>query len=358
MLKIYSSLFLFFGLWVLKAQSFPADTLQIMFVGDIMSHGPQRKAAYNPQTKTYDYTENFKYLKPYFQQADYVIGNLETTLGVLPYSGYPQFSAPPALAQACLDAGINVLATANNHACDKHMYGIIHTIDVLDSLHIQHFGTYRHQTAADRLSPLWLRKKGMRLALLNYTYGTNGYSIPRPTKVNLIDTTAIKRDILKAQQKHPDAIIVFLHWGRQYQNKPSSRQKRLVNFFHRNGVNIVIGSHPHVIQPVDYERDYIKSKDYFTAFSLGNFISNQRKFPRDGSLVLSLKFVKNKQGKLSLVYYDTLPVWVYKYRRHKQWHYEILPVEQFKLHPDFFVKNEDYQKMMRYYKHYLRLINP
>ncbi len=353
MKKIYSSLLFLMILFNVTGQNFPADTLQLMFVGDIMSHGPQIRAAYRPEADTYDFTENFKYISPIFKQADWVIGNLETTLGVKPYSGYPQFSAPPALAIACSEAGINILATANNHSCDKGRRGIVNTIDVLDSLNITHLGTYKNLVEKQQNTPLILEKKGLKLAILNYTYGTNGLSIPSPTKVNLIDKVLIKQDIIKAQSMQPDVIIAFMHWGKQYQNNPDKTQKTLVDFFHKNGVNIVIGSHPHVIQDVDYERDYVKYKDYFTVYSLGNFISNQRTFLRDGSMIVRLAITKNEAGKVRLTGYELIPLWVYKYQKEKQWHYEILPVEQFQYKPDYFQKNTDYQKMMHYYKHFL-----
>jgi len=352
--KIYS-FFLFFFLVGIVSGQHPSDTLQIMFVGDIMNHGSQIKAAYNPELKTYDYSENFKYVKAIFKKVDFVVGNLETTIGVKPYSGYPQFSAPLALAVACADAGINILATANNHSCDKAKRGIIRTLDILDSLQLFHLGTYRHQVEKDSLTPLIIEKKGFKLALLNYTYGTNGFPIPKPTKVNLIDTIAIKKDIIKSKSLQPDAIIVFLHWGEQYKNKPNQRQKNLVDFFYRQGVNIVIGSHPHVIQPILYERDYINFEDYFTVYSLGNFISNQRRYPRDGSMIVNVKLIKDKNGNLRIAGYQSLPIWVYKYQKDKRLHYEILPVEQFKFNPAYFKQNKDYQKMMHSYRHFQKI---
>ncbi len=350
------SLFLFisiFSNFLLHAQT---DSLRLMFVGDIMNHGPQIKAAYNRLTGLYDYTENFKYVKNIFQQADIVIANLETTLGVKPYSGYPQFSAPVQLAVACKQAGITLLATANNHSCDKHKKGIINTLNVLDTLDIKHMGTYRNPNEKDSLVPLLIEKKGFKIALLNYTYGTNGLPVPAPAVVNLIDKNQIKRDIERTKKFFPDAIIVFLHWGNQYQNKPDKTQKELVKFLYLQGVNFVIGSHPHVVQPIDYEYDALNKIDYLTVYSLGNFISNQRKFPRDGGLIVSLQLYKDNNGKVRLESYQAIPVWVYKYAKENKNHYEILPVEDFKLYPEYFEKNTDYQKMMRYYRHFNQII--
>ena len=353
MYKIYSTIiFLIGSLFTLNAQQSISDSLHIMFVGDIMNHSPQIKAAYRRANQTYDYSEYFKYVKPFFQKADFVVGNLETTLGIKPYSGYPQFSAPPALAVACREAGINVLMTANNHSCDKHKKGIVNTLDILDSLKIFHTGTFRNKTEKDSLTPLIIEKNGIKLAILNYTYGTNGISIPKPAKVNMIDTTAIKYDIKQARLKNPDEIIVFLHWGQQYKNHPNNQQKKLVAFLHKNDINIIIGAHPHVIQDVDYEQDYLNNRTLITVYSLGNFISNQRPFPRDGSMIVDFTIIKNQDGKLRIDGFNTIPTWVYKYSYDNSLHYEILPIEDFKLRPDYFKKNSDYQKMMRYYKHY------
>ncbi len=353
MFKNYAFIFLFFFVTVDYSQT--ADTLRLMFIGDIMSHGPQLQAAYQPENNSYDYSENFKYVSAIFQQADFVIGNLETTLGIKPYSGYPQFSAPEQLAFACRQAGINVLATANNHSCDKRKKGIYKTIDILDSLQLQHFGTYKNRKEKDNRTPLILQKNEIKIALLNYTYGTNGIPVPYPAIVNQLNKKLIKKDITKAQNTKPDAILTFLHWGNQYQAKASAQQLDMENFLHQNDIQYIIGSHPHVVQPVVYQHDTISNISYFTAYSLGNFISNQRKFPRDGSMILSLTFVKT-DGKFALISYQTIPIWVYKFKKNNKNHYEILPVTDFMFRPEYFKDNRDYQKMMRYYKHYQKIV--
>ncbi len=352
------NIYLYFFIFTYGLSFAQTDTIRLMFAGDIMNHGPQIKAAYRPESRTYDYTENFKYVKNIFNKADFVIANLETTIGVKPYSGYPQFSAPAQLPEACQNAGINVLATANNHACDRRKKGIINTLDVLDSLAVLHFGTYRNTMEKDSLSPLIIEKNNIKIALLNYTYDTNGLPVPRPAVVNLIDKKQIKSDIEKARKQLPDVIIVFLHWGTQYKTKPDWQQKNLVDFLHKNGVNIIIGSHPHVIQPVEYEYDALNGIDYLTVYSLGNFISNQRKFPRDGAMIFSLDLLKDDQGRIRLAGYESIPVWVYKYQKQKKNHYEILPVNDFLLRPAYFQTNAHYQQMMRYKRYFEQIIKP
>jgi len=349
-----------FLLWIFPffiwAQS-PVDTLTsskitLVFGGDIMCHGPQIRAAYNDSLNTYDFHENYVFLHNIFSHADFTILNLETTIGLKPYSGYPQFSAPPELLTAAKSAGINVLMTANNHSCDKGRKGIVSTLNFLDNLELKHTGTFRNKKEADSLVPLILEKNGIKIALVNYTYGTNGIPIPYPTRVNLIDTLKIKKDLARAKVLNPDIIIAFLHWGIQYKNYPSKKQKQLADFLHKNGVKIVIGSHPHVIQPIELQRDSLNETSKLTVFSLGNFISNQRKFPRDGSILVKFSIEKLSDRKITIDNFETIPLWVYKFFDKNKAHYLILPVKDFILQPDFFEQNTDYQKMMKFYKHY------
>ncbi len=323
-----------FLIW-LKGLSGQNDTLKILWVGDIMVHQPQLEAAFDEENKFYDFSNSFYFLKPYLKSYDWVIGNLETTIGVKPYRGYPRFSSPPALLDALKKAGFNVLVTANNHSADRGRKGIEMTIRYAQIYDLKTTGTFVNEKDKQRRNPWILEKKGMKIALLNYTYGTNGLPVPHPTLVNLIDKAQIRRDVLKARALHPDAIIVFFHWGNQYQLQPSAVQKNLEKFLHSLGVKIVIGSHPHVVQPVKYDEPSGK----LTAFSLGNFISNQRTFPRDGSFLIETDLVKTGGG-LQVVSVKYLPVWVYKYNLDGRTFFEVLPVEDFKEEKGYFVMRE------------------
>jgi poly-gamma-glutamate synthesis protein (capsule biosynthesis protein) len=353
-MKSFFYIFLFFSLNLFSQEVDSvriSSGVKIIFGGDLMSHGPQLRAAYNDSTRTYDYKENFTYLSSLFHKHDMVVINLETVLGVKPYSGYPAFSAPPALAVAAKKAGINMFVTANNHSCDKGKKGIIKTLDILDRLQLMHTGTFRNKKEKDSLYPYITEVNGIKIAWLNYTYGTNGISTPFPTKVNRIDKKQIAVDVAKAKSLNPDVIIAFMHWGEQYQNKSNKVQQSLINYFHSLGVRYIIGSHPHVIQEIDRPVEE-KAEDFLSVYSLGNFLSNQRRFPRDGSVLVSVEFIKNQEG-VSIKNMKVIPIWVYKYVEDGKRHYEILPVEDFMYNPDYFIQNEDYQKMMKYYKHFL-----
>ncbi len=281
-----------------QLQSFAQDTtrLSLLFVGDIMQHDSNIAAAYNPVAGKYDYSACFEYVSPILRSADLAIGNLELTLAGKPYKGYPQFSAPNELAYELKRAGFDVLVTANNHSVDRSKKGIERTIDVLDTLSILHTGTFKDSMSKASSYPLLIEKNGFRLLLLNYTYGTNGIPVPRPSIVNLIDTVQIKADLARAKDQQSDAIIVFLHWGDEYQSLPNKMQKKVTELCFREGAKFVIGSHPHVLQPMEWR----KEKDQFVVYSLGNFVSGQRPRYRDGGAMVWIDLKKVIQDSVSI----------------------------------------------------------
>jgi hypothetical protein len=262
--------------------------VSLLFLGDIMQHDSQISAAYSATSGTYDYSKCFQLLKPYFAETDLTIANLEFTLGGKPFKGYPEFSAPDELAIALKEAGINVLVTANNHSVDRRRKGLERTIRVLDSLEFTRTGTFRDSLHRAQEYPLMINKNGIRLALLNYTYGTNGIPVTKPNIVNLIDTAVIRSDLEKAKQANPDAIIVFMHWGDEYQSLPNKTQKQLAPFCFKHGATLVIGAHPHVLQPMEWDT----SNNQLVVYSLGNFISGQRTRYRDGGAMLEVELQK------------------------------------------------------------------
>ena len=219
-----------------------------------MGHMPFINAAFVDSLNLYDFRPVFSKVAPFFKSVDFTIGNLELTFGGKPYSGYPKFSSPDELAFSCKKSGINVLMTANNHSCDRGRKGLLRTLDVLDSAKINHTGTFKDSFDRNQNNLLILEKKNIRVGVLNYTYGTNGLPVPKGTMVNIIDTILIKEDILRSKEEKIDKLIVFLHWGRQYKSHPSKNQKNIADFLHKNGVDIVIGSHPHVIQKMEYKK--------------------------------------------------------------------------------------------------------
>ncbi len=272
------------------ANMYAQDTtrLTLLFAGDVMGHDSQIASAFQATTGTYDYTDCFQYAKPFVSAADLAIGNLEVTLAGPPYKGYPQFSSPDALAVALRDMGFDVLVTANNHSVDRGKKGIERTLTMLDSFKIMHTGTFADTVSRMNDYPLIIERDGFKLALLNYTYGTNGIPVPKPTIVNPLDTALIRKDLAQAKTFNPDAIIVFTHWGNEYQRLPSKAQKDIAEFCFKHGAMLVIGAHPHVIQPMEWR----KSKNQFVAYSLGNFVSGQRKQYTDGGAMVHIGLQK------------------------------------------------------------------
>jgi len=286
--------------------------ISLLFAGDVMGHDSQIASAYNAGTKTYDYTPCFQFMKPYIESVDVAIANLEVTLAGPPYKGYPEFSSPDALATTLKDIGFDALVTANNHCVDRGKQGLERTIAVLDSFEIAHTGTFVDTVNRLNDSPLIIEKNGFKLALLNYTYGTNGIAVPKSNVVNLLDTAIMKQDIIKAKEFEPDAIIVFTHWGSEYQSLPSKKEKDITEFCFAQGVKLVIGAHPHVIQPMEWR----KESNQFVAYSLGNFVSGQRKRYTDGGAMAYIELQKiNYRADSSVTTVDSAGYylqWVYR----------------------------------------------
>ena len=311
---------LIFSLIIQISISYCQDSLSLIFIGDIMGHGGQIEAAYNAETKSYNYDVVFEKIKPVLDRADITIANLEVTLAGPPYSGYPQFSSPDALVKSCKRNGIDVLVTANNHSCDRRKNGMIRTLEVLDANQIPHTGTFRNSVERKHNNLLILRKGAIRIGVLNYTYGTNGLKAQKPTSVNYIDTKTMRLDIEKSKLENLDQLIVITHWGLEYQTSPNKSQIKVAEFLLENGADMVIGGHPHVIQKAIWR----KEKNQLVAFSLGNFVSNQASVNTDGGMMLELTLVKNENN-IEIKNPGYHLIWVHKPNVNGKKIYEIIP---------------------------------
>lgn len=343
----------------INAQSVqPSDSLSkisLLFIGDIMGHDTQISSAQNKETNTYDYNDVFQYIKPYISEADVAIANLEVTLAGPPYKGYPQFSSPAELAVACTNAGIDYFALANNHSADRGSSGIVRTIDKLDSLGIPHTGTYLNKPARDTLVPLMIRKNGFSIALLNYTYSTNGIRVPQPLIVDSLNKNQIIADIERSGKLKPDAIVLFLHWGTEYDTVPGQAQVELAEELLAAGADLIIGSHPHVIQKMIWTKND-QGKDGFFVYSLGNFVSNQRKPKTDGGAMVRIELTR-ANGITTIENAGYYLTWVYTPVIDSRTKFYILPCSGFENNPGFFNKPDDYAMMMRFIKDSRNLLN-
>jgi len=319
--------------------------LSLLFIGDIMGHGPQIVSAYDKATDSYNYDNCFKYIKDEMSDADYTIANLEITLAGPPYTGYPQFSSPDELAVGCKNAGIDILVTSNNHSCDRGGAGIIRTVWVLDSLNIMHTGTFKDSVNRQENHPLIIDQDCFRIAVLNYTYGTNGIPYPKPTIVNLIDKELIAADMAIAKSKNVDKIIVFVHWGDEYQTDAGTWQINMGKYIFEQGADIIIGAHPHVLQKMVWEKQINEAgREELIVYSLGNYISNQRERKKDGGAMFKMTLKKEK-GKTSIKDSGYILTWVYTPLENGLKKYYVLPAAKYENNPTFFDSEISYNQM-------------
>lgn len=255
-----------------------------------MQHDGQIEAAHNKTNQSYEYEDGFRFIKPIINEYDLRIANLEVTLAGKPYRGYPQFSAPDELAETLVSNGFNVILTSNNHSCDRGEKGVVSTLDKLDALGVKHTGTFRSQEERDATYPLMIEQNDMNIAMLNYTYGTNGLEVDAPLIINYIDSNIIRADVEKAKELGADYIVCNLHWGSEYKFLPNKYQKTYEKFCYRAGVDMVIGGHPHTVQPVQTKT--INEEDKLTVWSLGNFVSNMQTRPTRGGLIVGATIKK------------------------------------------------------------------
>ncbi len=296
-----------------------ADSVTVAAVGDIMAHDSQLQAAWDETRGVYDFGPVFRYVQDLVSAADIAVGNFETTLPGRKdrYSGYPAFGAPDDLARGLKEAGFDLLNSANNHSPDKGRDAMIRTLDVLDSLGLRHVGTYRDSSDYVRNSVQFVECRGIRLAFVSYTYGTNG-KIPAGCVVSVLDSATIASDMRFAAAADPDFILAILHVGAEYRTEPDSSQIRWTRFLFDEGADVVLGGHPHVLQRWEKMRRTDRrgrTADRLVVYSLGNFISNQRTPNRDGGMIFSFtlkrQWLESGECVRSLEHMDAVPVWVF-----------------------------------------------
>jgi poly-gamma-glutamate synthesis protein (capsule biosynthesis protein) len=285
------------------------DTITIAVVGDLMCHSTQFNAV--KKGDTYDFVPVFEGIKPYIQSADLGFANLETvTAGESEkFTGYPQFNTPAAYLDGLKAAGFDVITTANNHSLDRRYLGVTRTLDSLEARQFQYSGTCKD--AADTNRVVIAERKGIRIAVLAYTFSTNGIPLPTGKEfcVNMMDSGRMKRDVERVKAKGVDKIAVFIHWGNEYERQPAKKQKDYAHYLANLGVDYIFGSHPHVIQPTEIIQT--TQKPVFVIYSLGNFVSGQRKPFTDYGVILRVQLIKNRStGETKTGKIDFIPTYV------------------------------------------------
>lgn len=282
----------------------------LLFVGDAMAHQAQLDRAKELGTGgSYDFSGYYTLIAPTVQAADYAVVNLETPLGGGRggYTGFPCFSAPDEFAVELKKAGFDLFLTANNHTLDRSDTGLRRTLAVLDSLQVDHTGTYRDATQREDLNPLIKTINGIDIAFLNYTYGTNGLTARDGAEVALLDKEKMASEIKEARQKGAELVVVLPHWGVEYQLTEHPVQRDMARFLIDQGVDMIIGGHPHVIQPMKVVRNEATGKDVLVVYSLGNFISNMKTGDTRGGALVTVKVERDASGNASFksATYDT-----------------------------------------------------
>lgn len=321
------------------------DISQVLLaaVGDIMVHSPQLSSAYDHHKGVYNFHECFTDIAPHLQKADFVVGNFETTLAGAEkgFSGYPRFNSPAELAAALKDSGFDLLFTANNHSMDSGADGVIKTIENLEAAGLSYAGTARSQEEKER--GFVFLENDIKIIFYAYTYGTNGIPLPpgQDYLVSLIDEERIKSDVYRAKNiEKADLVIVSMHWGNEYERLPAAGQRKLAERLIDSGVDVIIGTHPHVIQPIEI----IKTEDSkgIVLYSLGNFISNQRWRYSDAGIIVYLQIRKNLVlNEVEVAVQDITPTWVHKYQENGKWKFKVLPVEDTLVRETFNVESAE-----------------
>ncbi|MDP4171395.1 MAG: CapA family protein [Bacillota bacterium] len=249
------------------------EKITVGAIGDVLIHD----WIYNDAKRgnSYDFHPIFQNVKGMLQKPALVTANQESILGgkALGISGYPEFNSPQEVADAVMDSGVDIVSTANNHSYDKGERGIQSQSNYLDKIGLKHVGSFTSEK--DRNTLRVIESHGIKVAFLAYTFGTNGIRIPanKSYLVNIINKDLMKKEISRARLD-ADVVIMSIHWGKEYERYPSAAQKELAHFLANEGVDIIFGSHPHVLQPMEWitARD---GRKVLAVYSLGNFLSGQ-----------------------------------------------------------------------------------
>ncbi len=250
------------------------DTISIVMVGDVLLHDGINKTCRN-EDGTYDYSGLFKNISNEIEESDIAIVNQEVIIGgrELGVTGYPSFNAPYEIADDLASVGFDVVCHANNHVYDRGETGLVNCITYWRENHpnVTIVGLSDSQCEEETYI---IEKKGIRVAVLNYTYGTNGVNISGGDRysVNKLDRDRVIKDLKKAEEE-ADFTIVCPHWGIEYDLEPSDEQREWARVFMENGADLVIGTHPHVIQPVEWIEDEVNGQKMLIYYSLGNFVN-------------------------------------------------------------------------------------
>ena len=359
------------------------STATISIVGDVLPHLSILTAAKDNETESHVFDPFFAYVSPYITKADYAVANLETTLGGTEngksYTGYPRFNSPDSIATALKNAGFDMAMTANNHCYDTNLAGLKRTLTVLTENNLDTLGT-----VLDKTEEKYVVKEinGIKIGMISYTYETSDSYPDRPSingiftseesvgHINSFDYKQLDKfyaemetHLANMKKDGAEATILYIHWGNEYQLSASSSQKTIAQKMCDLGLDVIVGGHPHVIQPMDLLESTV-DEDHKTVciYSTGNFLSNQRRNLMDlktgnteDGIIFTVSFTKYSNGVVALEETDVIPTWINLHKVDGKNVYDILPLDQtvedwktaFKL-TDTYLKNanESYERTM------------
>ena len=295
-------------------------TAHIRAVGDLMMHKKQLEIA-KQKDGSYDFHPQYEMIAGALGDADYTIANLETTVGKyknMAYSGFPMFNAPESYLDAVKDAGVDFLTLANNHMLDRYFDGMTHTVELVDQWGFDHGGAYR--TPEEQDAPVVVDVNGIRIGMLCYTQMTNGMeryckTDPKVFGIDYLDSKTFASDVQKLRDAGAEVVIAMPHWGQEYKRKPEANTVALAKKLVAAGVDVVLGSHPHMVQPVEYvtvETEDGQTRTGLVAYSLGNFISNMVVQYTDSGIILDFTIREKQEGGFEIVDVGVVPVFCWR----------------------------------------------
>ncbi len=323
--------------------------LSLVMVGDALLHSSVYKDAY--QNGTYDFSSQLELIKPIVKNYDLAFYNQESILGgtEIGLSDYPTFNSPKEFGDTMIDAGFNLVSLANNHTLDRGEKAVINSCNYWKTKEVLSAGSYCSKEDAEQINIK--EKNGIKYTLLAYTYGTNGIKVPEGKEylVNLYSDEKVKSDIEKVRDK-VDLLMVSMHWGTEYKNEPTETQKKQAEYLSSLGVDIIIGTHPHVIQPITYINDTL------VIYSLGNFISAQstnNDYNTMVELMTSVDIIKeekNGQSKIKLDNLNNELLYNY-YKKGSRWtDFKVIPFSQMNE-----AYNQDYKRLYEKYSSIVKM---
>lgn len=324
-------------------------TIEIVATGDFLIHKEILETQYNEENDTYDFKNTIQYVKDYLSNADLTIVNLEGTLSGIEnygYSGYPSFNAPDELAYAMKWAGVDVVNNMNNHSLDRDVRGFNRTRNVLKEKNFDIIGT-RENVNENRY--IIKDVSGIKIGIISYSYsmaveggvrGLNGATIPgelyplmNTFREDTLDSNLqeMKEQILDMRNNGAEVIIFYMHWGDEYELEPNSTQIKIAKFLANQNVDIIFGTHPHSLQPIDIIESEDGTNETAVIYSMGNFLSSQRTeriqnpYTEDG-VIVSVKLSENtKTNEIKIEYPTYIPTWVNWYEKDGKLFYEVVP---------------------------------